>query len=144
MHGVGYMRDGKDVADVIRLADTFPDRLRGYVDRLVTAWHPSPRVPGQPIMPPVQHTCAKRFKDVSDCEPDYGSHLNCVQRRTRCSAGYCLRKIRGRDVTECRFGYPKHLADTTQVTVCLFVYWGFRARQLLRSFCAHNVIMLTS
>ena len=117
MHGVGYMRDGKDVAEVIRLADTFPDRLREYVDRLVTAWHPSPPVPGRPIVPPVQHPCAKRFKDVSDCESDYESLLNSVQRHTRCSAGYCLRKKRGHDVAECRFGYPKDLADTTTVTV---------------------------
>ena len=107
MHGVGYMRDGKDVAEVIRLADTFPDRLREYVDRLVTAWHPSPPVPGRPIVPPVQHPCAKWFKDVSDCESDYESLLNCVQRHTRCSAGYCLRKKRGHDVAECRFGYSK-------------------------------------
>ena len=25
---------------------------------------------------------------------------------------------------------------------CLFVYWGFRARRQLRSFCAHNVILI--
>ena len=24
----------------------------------------------------------------------------------------------------------------------LFVYWGFRARRQLRSFCAHNVILI--
>ena len=116
-HGVGYLREGKDVAEVVRLAETFPDRLAEYVDGLVTAWHPAPPVPGQPFVPPVPHPCAKRFEDVDDFESDYESLVNCVQRHTRCATGYCLRKKRGSDVAECRFGYPKELADTTTVTV---------------------------
>ena len=116
-HGVGYLREGVDVAEVIRLADTFSDRLTAYVDSLITAWHPAPPVPGQPFVPPVPHPCAKRFADVDDCECDYESLLNCVQRHTRCAAGYCLRKKRGSDVAECRFGYPKPLVDTTTVSV---------------------------
>ena len=116
-HGVGYLREGVDVAEVIRLANTFPDRLTAYVDSLVTAWHPAPPVPGQPFVPPVPHPCAKRFADVDDCECDYQSLLNCVQRHTRCAAGYCLRKKRGSDVAECRFGYPKPLVDATTVSV---------------------------
>ena len=116
-HGVAYLREGKDVAEVVRLAETFPDRLAEYVDGLVTAWHPAPPVPGQPFVPPVPHPCAKRFEDVDDFESDYESLVNCVQRHTRCATGYCLRKKRGSDVAECRFGYPKDLADTTTVTV---------------------------
>ena len=116
-HGVGYLRDGIDVAEVMRLADTFPDRVRDYVDGLVTAWHPSPPVPGRPFVQPSPHPCAERFKDVSDYESDYESLLNCVQRHTRCAAGYCLRKKRGSQVAECRFGFPKPLADDTAVTV---------------------------
>ena len=116
-HGVGYLREGMDVTEVARLADTFPDRLAEYVDRLVTAWHPAPPVAGRPFVPPVPHPCAKRFEDVDDCECDYESLVNCVQRHTRCAAGYCLRKKRGSAVAECRFGYPKPLTDSTTVSV---------------------------
>ena len=116
-HGVGYLRDGLDMTEVARLANTLPEQLVEYVDRLVTAWHPAPPVPGQPFVPPAPHPCAKRFADVDDFESDYESLLNCVQRHTRCTAGYCLRKKRGSDVAECRFGYPKALTDTTSVSV---------------------------
>ena len=68
-HGVGYLREGKDVTEVVRLPETFPDRLAEYVDGLVTAWHQAPPVPGQPFVPPVPHPCAKRFEDVDDFGP---------------------------------------------------------------------------
>ena len=116
-HGVGYLRDGMDIATVVQLASTFPERLAKYVDDLVTAWHPAPPVPGQPFVPPVPHPCAKQLKDVDDFESDYESLLNCVQRHTRCSQSYCLRKKRGSAVAECRFGFPKPLTDSTTVSV---------------------------
>ena len=116
-HGVGYLRQGIDVAEVVRLADTYPQRLAEYVDGLHTAWHPAPPVPGQPFVPPVRHPCARRFADVDECEADYESLINSVQRHTKCSERYCLRKKRGSAVAECRFGYPKPLVDPTAVSV---------------------------
>ena len=116
-HGVGYLREGIDVTEFVRLADTYPERLAEYIDNMHTAWHPAPPVPGQPFVPPVRHPCARRFEDVEDFEADYESLINCVQRHTRCKERYCLRKKRGSAVAECRFGYPKPLVDPTAVSV---------------------------
>ena len=60
-------------------------------------------------MKPSIHPCQKRHKDLvslQDSEQDYVDLLNTVQRHTRCSTNYCLRKKQNETELKCRFKFP--------------------------------------
>ena len=85
-----------------------------YVDWLLSTVNPAP--PEQEIwMKPTIHPCQKRHKDISSYErdSDYIDLLNTVQRHTRCSTNYCLRKKPNQTELKCRFHFPlDHKAQT--------------------------------
>lgn len=59
-------------------------------------------------MRPQVHPCQRSYKDIPDCEleSDYGDLLNMIQRHTRCSTSYCLRKKHNESDLKCRFHFP--------------------------------------
>ena len=78
-----------------------------YVDWLLSTVNPMPPEDEVWIRPSV-HPCQKRRKDVPDhqVESDYADLLNMVQRHTRCSTSYCLRKKGNGSELKCRFHFP--------------------------------------
>lgn len=75
---------------------------------------------------PGKHPCSTPYSAVDDEEQDYCQLVNCIQRHTKCTS-YCLREETmtstkpesvGEKIkcTRCRFGAPKPLRDTTQIT----------------------------
>lgn len=78
-----------------------------------TGWLPSP--PDELWSLPDPHPCTIPFKEVQDIDSDYSDLLNSVQRHTKCSAAYCLRKKANSDEEQCRFNYPFPEQDTTQL-----------------------------
>lgn len=52
-------------------------------------------------------------QDVEDCNSDYVDLLNMVQRHTRCSTAYCLRKKQNDTEPKCRFNFPFENCEKT-------------------------------
>ena len=65
-----------------------------YVDWLLSTYNPNPPDEGSWIKPSI-HPCQRQHKDIvnmQQSDDDYVDLLNMVQRHTRCSTNYCLRK----------------------------------------------------
>lgn len=64
-------------------------------------------IPDEQWRTPVPHPCALEVNDSTDTDDqDYCNLVNTVQRHTRCSPAYCLRKKAGDQEQHCRFDYP--------------------------------------
>jgi len=76
-----------------------------YVDSLMTAVNPI-NGPVEEFVKLSIHPCKKRLQEIpqEELESDYIDLANCVQRHTKCSSAYCLRKTN--DKQECRFKFP--------------------------------------
>ena len=64
---------------------------------------------------PDVHPCQRQYKEIPewDMDSDYVDLLNMVQRHTRCSTNYCLRKKSNENEVKCRFHFPfDHCTDT--------------------------------
>lgn len=93
----------KEMADGIEAHQ----RVCQYVDWLLSAVNPNPPEDVIWVRPDI-HPCQKRFKDIIDCDidSDYCDLLNMVQRHTKCSTSYCLRKQGDKKELKCRFHFP--------------------------------------
>ena len=78
-----------------------------YVDSLLSTVNPIPPDQGMWMRPQV-HRCQRSYKDIPDyeLESDYADLLNMIQRHTRCSTSYCLRKKHNECDLKCRFHFP--------------------------------------
>ncbi|XP_046856025.1 uncharacterized protein LOC124449122 [Xenia sp. Carnegie-2017] len=85
-----------------------------YVDWLLSTINPNP--PDEDIwIRPEVHPCQRPHKDIPEDEKqsDYEDLVNMVQRHTRCSTSYCLRKKANEEELKCRFHFPfEHCANT--------------------------------
>ena len=61
--------------------------------------------------------CQKRYQEIPDCDIDdnFCDLLNMVQRHTRCSTSYCLRKKSTDSEPKCRFNFPMDLCPKTRL-----------------------------
>ena len=82
-----------------------------YADWLVTTCNNC--VPQDTWSLPAPHPSAVRIERVADLDSDYHDLVNSVQRHTRCSAAYCLRKKPGQQEPQCRFNYPRPLQESS-------------------------------
>ena len=57
-------------------------------------------------MKPIIHPCQKNYNDIKASDNDYIDLLNMIQRHTRCSTSYCLRKKGNEKEPKCRFNFP--------------------------------------
>ena len=75
-----------------------------YVDWLLSTMNPNPPDEDMWIRPDV-HPCQRQYKEIPewDMDSDYVDLLNMVQRHTRCSTNYCLRKKSNENEVKCRF-----------------------------------------
>ncbi|CAB4040246.1 Hypothetical predicted protein, partial [Paramuricea clavata] len=82
------------------------DTVCQYVDWLLSTVNPNPPDEDIWIIPEV-HPCQKSHHDIPDHEKlsDYVDLLNMVQRHTRCSTSYCLRKKSSETELKCRFHF---------------------------------------
>lgn len=113
IHGLIWI-DG--APDVTQLKQMSPEEFKAtttYFAGLVSAWNV-----GIGLAPAAEHPCRVRLSDIAleDRERCLGELLNRVQRHTRCSEGYCLRRVKrvvdGEQVEllQCRFKFPFVLA----------------------------------
>ena len=75
-----------------------------YVDWLVTTFNEE--LPDETWRIPQPHPSAVRATTVENRDIDYHRLVNTVERHTRCSPAYCLRRKRMDMLAECRFGFP--------------------------------------
>ncbi|KAE8738449.1 hypothetical protein FOCC_FOCC016072 [Frankliniella occidentalis] len=84
--------------------------IADYFDKFISTTHPDIHCPKGPIYP-----CRKRLSEVVDLEKDLAELLNRVQRHTEHRDGYCMRTNKKTKKKECRFKFPKELADKTEI-----------------------------
>ncbi len=85
-----------------------------YVDWLLSTVNPNPPDEDMWIRPET-HPCQRLHHDIPEHEiqSDYVDLLNMVQRHTRCSTSYCLRKKSNETELKCRFHFPfDHCPET--------------------------------
>lgn len=76
------------------------EKICQYVDWLLSTCNPNP-----PWIKPSVHPCQEYHKNIKDSDSDYIDLLNMVQRHTRCSTSYCLRKKHNETEPKCNFPY---------------------------------------
>ena len=85
-----------------------------YVDWLLSTYNPDPPEDGLWVKPST-HPCQKYHKDFDDSDSDYVDLLNMVQRHTRCSTSYCLKKRHNDTQPKCRFNFPIESCNKTSL-----------------------------
>ena len=85
--------DTSELDQDIETGQKAADTVCQYVDWLLSTVNPNPPDKDMWISPEI-HPCQKRHDDIpeDDVQSDYIDLLNMVQRHTRCSTSYCLRK----------------------------------------------------
>ena len=84
-----------------------------YVDWLVTTCNEA--MPDETWNCPCPHPSAVDPQQIEDHNTDYHDLVNAVQRHTRCSTAYCLRRKAGHQDLKCRFDYPLLEQHTSQI-----------------------------
>ena len=95
----------KDLNQLIRDGKKASDLICRYVDWLLSTYNPHPPDNDTWIKPTI-HPCQIRHRDIQNFDDDYVDLLNTVQRHTRCSSNYCLRKRQNESDLKCRFNFP--------------------------------------
>ncbi|KAK3926427.1 ATP-dependent DNA helicase [Frankliniella fusca] len=72
--------------------------------------HPDINIP-----PATVHPCRKFLSEIDDKERDLAELLNKVQRHTKCTEGYCLRRKNGK--LQCRFKFPIDLLEESRIII---------------------------
>ena len=87
-----------------------------YVDWLLCTVNPTPPDDCMWVRPDCR-PCQKRYQEIPDCDIDdnFCDLLNMVQRHTRCSTSYCLRKKSTDSEPKCRFNFPMDLCPKTRL-----------------------------
>ncbi|CAB3979507.1 ATP-dependent DNA helicase PIF1 [Paramuricea clavata] len=101
-----------DIEDGQKAADT----VCQYVDWLLSTVNPNPPDEDMWIRPEV-HPCQRNHHDIPEHEKqsDYVDLLNMVQRHTRCSTSYCLRRKSNETELKCRFHFPFDICPKTKL-----------------------------
>lgn len=115
-----HLESNKENPDaiIIREGKNGADRICKYVDWLLSTCNPDPPHGNVWIKPSV-HPCQVRYEDIDYTmnDNDYVDLLNSVQRHTRCSTSYCLRKRVNETELKCRFNFP---VENREKTTLLF------------------------
>ncbi len=106
-------KDENDYSDTTELDNDIEagqraaDTVCQYVDWLLSTVNPNPPDEDMWIRPET-HPCQRSHSDIPEHEKqsDYVDLLNMVQRHTRCSTSYCLRKKSNETELKCRFHFP--------------------------------------
>ena len=115
-------KDDNDCSDTTELDQDIEagqkaaDTVCQYVDWLLSTVNPNPPDEDMWIRPEV-HPCQRSHHDIPEHEKqsDYVDLLNMVQRHTRCSTSYCLRKKSNETELKCRFHFPFDICPKTKL-----------------------------
>lgn len=103
MHSLHFLTDAEDEAIQALIAEGHlaKQKVVAYVDWLVTTVNEA--MPEQHWQLPTPHPSAQRLTEVSKehLDTDYHELVNSVERHSRCSAAYCLRRKHGQQEATC-------------------------------------------
>ena len=105
-----------DLNQIINNGKKAAETVCNYVDWLLSTVNPMP--PDEDLwVRPAVHLCQRRHSHISEheVEADYTDLLNTVQRHTRCSTSYCLRKKHGSSELKYRFNFPYNHCTKTKI-----------------------------
>lgn len=109
-----FVHSKNDITEGKEASQTICD----YEDCLLCKYNPNPPS-NETWVKPTIHPCKRRHIDINtDTEmyDDYADLLNTVQRHTRSSTAYCLRKKKQNQLNlKCRFGFPFENNDHTKL-----------------------------
>lgn len=106
--------DEMERAQILLEGDEAKAAVLQYANWLVTTCNDT--LPDESWTSPDPHPCAVSVQDVADSDDDYHNLVNSVERHTRCSAAYCLRKKPGEPNAQCRFNYPRPTQAESSIT----------------------------
>ena len=100
-------KDTSELDNDITVGTMAAERACKYADCLLSTINPNPPHNAVWVRPRI-HTCQKHYLDIADCDmhDDFCGLLNMVQRHTRCSTSYCLRKDTTDAEPKCTFNFP--------------------------------------
>src|SRR3989440_1844252 len=108
VHGIGKRKNAPKI-DWNQIKDN-EDEMKNvirYIDSMVSTINPEINAPI-----PERHPCQKSSSEIEYDLQDYIELINKLQRHTRCSPQYCIRRSKSGQEA-CRFGFPKELTDRT-------------------------------
>ena len=108
--------DTSELDDDIRAGNKAAEIACKYVDWLLSTVNPNQPDDGLWVRPEI-HPCKKHYQGIQDCDmhDDYCDLLNMVQRHTRCSTSYCLKKKADDSELKCRFNFPMDTCSKTRL-----------------------------
>ena len=83
-----------------------------YADWLVTTINEA--IPQENWVVPFPHPPSSLIQNVQNFNDDYQALVNSVERHTKCSTAYCIRK-KPRQEPTCRFNFPKDCQEETSL-----------------------------
>ncbi|KAE8740153.1 hypothetical protein FOCC_FOCC014351, partial [Frankliniella occidentalis] len=106
IHGVAWCQNAPDVSDLANATDEQKQHVIDYFDSLISTIHPD-----MSAQPSLVHPCRKTTEDIHNKEEDLAQLLNKVQRHTKCTEGYCLKK------KKMVFRYPMDLQEKSRLII---------------------------
>lgn len=108
-HGFLWMTAAPPIDDINVPLDTFKD----YIDTHITCMNP---LVGIARAQDQVHPATFSWADIRDAEATVNDLIQACMVHSRCSVRSCLRKRRGSDEMHCRYGFPKPVRQSTEVT----------------------------
>ncbi len=100
------------ISQLINEADNASNIICNYADWLFSTENPLPPEQGYWVKP--QHNPCQQKPCETDKNADLANLINTVQRHSRCSTNYCLKKVNDSEL-RCRFNFPKPLCEKTHL-----------------------------
>lgn len=139
------LQDDVDYEELIRDGEQAEAATLEYSDWLVPTMNQC--IPDDSWSFPVPHPCSVSIKQPEEAtDQDYSNLVNIVQRHTRCSTTYCLRRKQRGQGLKCRFDYPPYEQSTSSLTFERFENGTIKATLITRHndprVNAHNRLVL--
>jgi len=108
-----WCKDAPKFQDLSKSTENELLQIAQYFEQFICTTNPDITCPPAPV-----HPSKLRLSEVIDVKQDLAELLNRVQRHTKCSETYCLRKNKRKGgKLECRFKYPVELKDHCEIVI---------------------------
>ncbi|KAK3916400.1 ATP-dependent DNA helicase [Frankliniella fusca] len=115
MHGIFWMENAPDVSNLELASQEELVRIADFFSNFITAENPDPNISCEG-----EHPCRILFSDVpnnkEEEDKDLARLLVKVQRHTKCSPDYCMKKPRGGGPRKCRFNFPFAISEKASLS----------------------------
>ncbi|XP_034245757.1 uncharacterized protein LOC117647893 [Thrips palmi] len=110
VHGVAWLKDSPDIKNL--KTDDMKKKAEEFFDNIISCCNPDLNA-----LPNLVHPCSQTASDVTNEEDDLAQLVNRIQRHTKCTPSYCMKRKVGGAINKCRFGFPKACKEKTEIFV---------------------------